>query len=1013
MWEQNHSCLNIIISSCMHKLHTFAPLTKPYTKMNKIISFLFLSTLSLYSMAQTPAIQRQNNYYPEGEAIVCVNGNNRYTRALYSHNSSFRVETSDRPIFAIYQNKKECCNLSLTMKTKNTTLRMDSVKYCKARYEAGCRSYLLRDEHWNEGEIHISVLADKAQEGGIWKIETKGFKEKVTFEASLCKSVSQKPNRNGDIGSFYKSGTFEASADRANLRMATITLNNSIGYITIDGGDFAILKAGISKDFHQRYLQAEQDNKTLASLIKITTPDAYLNTLGSNIVMTADGAWDGETWEHGAIGWRMPLPGWRAAYMGDFLGMSTRQRLHFDAYAESMVTSEPVRLPHEQDSSNNLARGVYKWGTPMYSNGYICRNPHKNHQFHHYDMNLVYIDELLWHFQFDADTAYMRRMWPVLKSHLAWEKNTWDPDNDGLYDAYCCIWASDALQYNSGAVTHSSAYNYRANLLTARIATLLGENPQPYQTEADKILKAMNSRLWMPEKGVWAEFQDFMGLKRLHDAPALWTIYTTIDSKSCSKEQAYQAMKWVDQEIPHIPYIYNGKTYETLSTSNWAPYEWSINNVAMAEVMHTALAYYEAGRPDEATKLLKANVIDFMYAGVSPGNFGQLSALDRNTGEGYRDFADVTGISSRAIIQGLFGITPQALDGKCFIRPGFPQEWNDASIHTPYIDYTFQRKNGKDVYEIRPRFKQPLQIVLQQNIGKGEVKEYVASNDSIIVMEVPTYRYEIPVIEKKDVVESNPSTECANVNVAVCHTLNLSKMMNANVTDIFKNEYLSPRSPYTTLSLPKQGIGDWCSTKRTAEINDAALRSAGERMTVANIPFATPSEGKNIIYTSLWDNYPDSVSIPLKGKATRIFLLMAGSTNPMQSQFDNGEVIVTYLDGGKETLILRNPDNWCPIEQDYDDDPWAFRLKKDRPLRLALKTGQVSRTLALDMHLSNVGTSSDEPGSKKPALTIPGGAAQLLTIHTNPQKKLKALTLKTTANDVVIGLLGVTIEKAE
>ncbi len=32
-------------------------------------------------------------------------------------------------------------------------------------------------------------------------------------------------------------------------------------------------------------------------------------------------------------------------------------------------------------------------------------------------------------------------------------KNTWDSDNDGLYDAYCCIWASDALQYNSGAVT--------------------------------------------------------------------------------------------------------------------------------------------------------------------------------------------------------------------------------------------------------------------------------------------------------------------------------------------------------------------------------------------------------------------------------------------------------------------------------------------------------------------------------------------------------------------------------
>ena len=75
----------------------------------------------------------------------------------------------------------------------------------------------------------------------------------------------------------------------------------------------------------------------------------------------------------------------------------------------------------------NLARAEKKWGTQMYSNGYICRNPERNDQMHHYDMNLNYIDELLWHFQYDADTAYMQKMWPVIKSHLAWEKRNYDP----------------------------------------------------------------------------------------------------------------------------------------------------------------------------------------------------------------------------------------------------------------------------------------------------------------------------------------------------------------------------------------------------------------------------------------------------------------------------------------------------------------------------------------------------------------------------------------------------------
>ena len=113
---------------------------------------------------------------------------------------------------------------------------------------------------------------------------------------------------------------------------------------------------------------------------------------------------------------------------------------------------------------------------------------------HHYDMNLNYIDELLWHFQYDADTTYMRKMWPVLKSHLAWEKRNYDSDGDLLYDAYCCIWASDALYYSGGAVTHSSAYNYRGNKLAAKIAEILGEDSKPYQDEANAILKAMNER---------------------------------------------------------------------------------------------------------------------------------------------------------------------------------------------------------------------------------------------------------------------------------------------------------------------------------------------------------------------------------------------------------------------------------------------------------------------------------------------------------------------------------------
>ena len=711
-------------------------------KQTKLKTFAVVSAcmMGMLSSSAQGVMQRTANYHPDGRGFSCVNGNNRYTRALYGSVDEWRLETSDRPIFAIFK-KNNHRNIRFVIKCNGQAFQLDSVEYCKARYEAGKREYLMKDKRWGSGVLKLSVLAYPQTEGAVWKFAAENFgKAKIEIVGMICETRVSKFKRAGDIGKFDGPEAFDAPAQPKMLSTVAGMMPQKGAAELYFSVDNTVLSTGKNSELCKRYQAAEQWRSDLASSVIFNTPDAYLNPVGGTMVMAADGAWNGQVWTHGAVGWRMPLPGWRAAYMGDFLGMFDRQRIHFDAYAKSQVTDIPVTRPHVMDKEHNLSRGAYEWGTPMYSNGYICRNPENNKQFHHYDMNLVYIDELLWHFQFDADTAYMRKMWPVIKSHLAWEKNTWDPDNDGLYDAYCCIWASDALQYNSGGVTHSSAYNYRANLLAARMAEMIGENPAPYREEADRILKAMNSRLWLKDFGHWAEYQDFMGLKRVHKDAALWSIYTPIDCGAGTGEQNYLATKYVDRHIPRVPYIYDGREYQTVSTSDWSPYEWSINNVAMAEVMHTVLAYYQAGRAEEAYRLLKANVLDFMYLGSSPGNFGQLSTMDRATGEGYRDFSDVTGISSRAFIEGLYGITPNALEGKCIIRPGFPAAWDSASVHTPYLDYSFRRVGDKDIFDIEQNFARPLQIVIRQNMGGGKYKDTELTADKLQHVELATIK---------------------------------------------------------------------------------------------------------------------------------------------------------------------------------------------------------------------------------------------------------------------------------
>lgn len=1002
-------------------------------KQTKLKTFAVVSAcmMGMLSSSAQGVMQRTANYHPDGRGFSCVNGNNRYTRALYGSVDEWRLETSDRPIFAIFK-KNNHRNIRFVIKCNGQAFQLDSVEYCKARYEAGKREYLMKDKRWGSGVLKLSVLAYPQTEGAVWKFAAENFgKAKIEIVGMICETRVSKFKRAGDIGKFDGPEAFDAPAQPKMLSTVAGMMPQKGAAELYFSVDNTVLSTGKNSEMCKRYQAAEQWRSDLSSSVIFNTPDAYLNPVGGTMVMAADGAWNGQVWTHGAVGWRMPLPGWRAAYMGDFLGMFDRQRIHFDAYAKSQVTDIPVTRPHVMDKEHNLSRGAYEWGTPMYSNGYICRNPENNKQFHHYDMNLVYIDELLWHFQFDADTAYMRKMWPVIKSHLAWEKNTWDPDNDGLYDAYCCIWASDALQYNSGGVTHSSAYNYRANLLAARMAEMIGENPVPYREEADRILKAMNSRLWLKDFGHWAEYQDFMGLKRVHKDAALWSIYTPIDCGAGTGEQNYLATKYVDRHIPRVPYIYDGQEYQTVSTSDWSPYEWSINNVAMAEVMHTVLAYYQAGRAEEAYRLLKANVLDFMYLGSSPGNFGQLSTMDRATGEGYRDFSDVTGISSRAFIEGLYGITPNALEGRCIIRPGFPAAWDSASVHTPYLDYSFRRVGDKDIFDIEQNFARPLQIVIRQNMGGGKYKDTELTADKRQHVELAT----IKPVDNDEVEEKKTYTladavaeqtadrwgtmtgvgnDFDQLNDGKRRMVNMDAAFNSEVSDIFKNQYLTPRSPYTTLCVPTQGMGDWCSTKKLAKIDDSKLRSMvkdGSFETLPGLSFRTPAEGKNIAYTSLWDNYPDSITIPLSGKASHAYLLMAGSTNPMQFAIENAVVRVEYTDGTTDELMLVPPVNWCPIEQDFVENAVAFAMPAVRPYRIGLNTGIVSRHLFRDSHYQEAATAGDLPDMKLAMCALPGGAATMLDMPLNAKKKLRSLTLRALSNEVVVGLMGVTLQK--
>jgi hypothetical protein len=64
------------------------------------------------------------------------------------------------------------------------------------------------------------------------------------------------------------------------------------------------------------------------------------------------------------------------------------------------------------------------------------------------------------------------------------------------------------------------------------------------------------------------------------------------------------------------------------------------------------------------------------------------------------DFSDVSSTYLRLVIEGLFGIRINNLDGYVYIQPGFPDEWDNASLTLKDIALHYTRKGNVEIFDV-------------------------------------------------------------------------------------------------------------------------------------------------------------------------------------------------------------------------------------------------------------------------------------------------------------------------
>ena len=143
-----------------------------------------------------------------------------------------------------------------------------------------------------------------------------------------------------------------------------------------------------------------------------------------------------------------------------------------------------------------------------------------------------------------------------------------------------------------------------------------------------------------------------------------------------------------------------------------------------------------------------------------------------------------------------------------------------------------------------------------------------------------------------------------------------------------------------------------------------------------------PKDGRNSVFASLFNTFPDEVTLPLSGRARKLAFLSALSTNPNIAWVDAAKVVVEYADGTSQTLSLLPPDN-CDDWLNYSTGQWAYYVpsRDNKPYAVKGNPVMFGETAHSNVH----------------AITL------------DPSKGLKSLRLVCCGKETIVGILAVTL----
>ena len=795
--------------------------------------------------------------------------------------------------------------------------------------------------------------------------------------------------------------------------------------------------------------------------IDVKTPDLPLDNSIAPTVIALDSSWHKDSFHHGAFAYHAPFLGWRNWYAPTALGWWDRVRKTMEKYF-ALISKGDVKNERVWYDFSPIPDGKNKFdGRYHYQDNPVGRLPScfdskENPEYGPYNMQECALDMMLYYIEWSGDLDIAKRHFDDMVSMVEWERRTFDPDGDGLYQNLLNTWISDGHNYNGAGCAQSTAYNYRANLVLSKIAKKIGRDGEVFEKRAEKIKHALNEKLWLANEGVIAESLDCVGNCLIHPSVELPTVYHVIDSDMLDCTRAYRTLRFTEKHIQNIktPAREGRLSY----SSNWLPKQYSNCGIFPAENAHLALMYFKLGLKEEGKKLLDG-IADCYFTGRNPGMAAHVQSPMGTCDLGDMDFTDVSSTYLRLVVEGLFGIRVNSLDNTLTIAPGFPSEWETASLALKDISLTYNRRGNAEVFNIHsdrtetkviriPMRAADIEAVLLDGEPVGYETVAAPNNSFIYVKTDKTGRFQVRVMHGKAEI---PAVSFAKTALAgsrtsfvlsggeICEVLDVSETLgdikvvgnkvyatardipgdhtlfirvkageydawlaadydivpeekeetpvesenfetvdisehfNCKMTELHNQSYINPRPEGYSMGMYKNGrySHNWNQKGRHVVcVDDSLLRNSGGIIrTASGIPFATPAENENIACVSIFDVFPTETSFSLSGKGKELAVLFVASACCMHTGVENARITVTYTDGTTEEKKL------------------VYPISLDDWLTSALTTEAEIFYFSDYNHASAV------------------------KLRLNPEKELSSVKVEAVANELILGVAGISINR--